>query len=118
MKAFVAALCTLGVLIAVIALNAAFVHQTASALEKQIDNLEIGKEDALFVLEEFWNKKKTLIGLSASTNRIQDIDERIAEIHAAIEQKDEAELKTASHLTLVAIERLRHHERCSIDNLL
>jgi aconitate hydratase len=36
----------------------------------------------------------------------------------AVAQKDEAELQTASHLALVAIERLRHHERCSIDNLL
>lgn len=118
MKAFIASLCALAALLGLIALNATFVHRTASALEERIEALEISNTDSLFELERYWKEKKTLIGLSVSTNMIQDIDERIAEMHAAIVQEDEVEFEVASHLALVAIERVRYHERCSIDNLL
>lgn len=118
MKAFIASLCALAALLGLIALNAAFVHRTAGALEERIEALEIKDENALLELERYWQEKKTLIGLSVSTNMIQSIEERIAEIHAAIVQQDEVELELASRLALVAIERIRYAERCSIDNLL
>ena len=118
MKAFIASLCALAALLGLIALNVAFVHRTANALEERIEALEIDSLDPVLELERYWKEKKTLIGLSVSTNKIQDIDERIAEIHAAIAQGDEVELEIASRLALVAIERIRYHERCSIDNLL
>lgn len=118
MKAFIASLCALAALLGLIALNAAFVHRTANALEERIEALEINSLDALLELEHYWKEKKTLIGLSVSTNMIQSIDERIAEMHAAVVQGGEVEFETASRLALVAIERIRYHERCSIDNLL
>jgi hypothetical protein len=118
MKAFIASLCVLVALLGLILLNAAFVHRTASGLEARIEALKIGNAEALSELEYYWKEKKTLIGLSVSTNMIQSIDEHIAEMHAAIAQKDETELEIASRLALVAIERIRYHERCSIDNLL
>lgn len=118
MKAFIASLCTLAALLGLIAVNASFVHRTASGLEVRIKAVEIDDDDALSELENYWKEKKTLIGLSVSTNMIQGIDERIAEMHAAIAQRDEVELEAASRLALVAIERVRYHERCSIDNLL
>lgn len=118
MKAFIASLCALAALLCLILLNAAFVHRTAGELTGRIEALEINDTDALSELEHYWKEKKALIGLSVSTNMIQSIDERIAEMHAAIVQGDEVELEAASRLALVAIERVRYHERCSIDNLL
>ena len=118
MKAFIASLCALIALLGLIALNATFIHRTASALEERIQALEIDSMDPVLELDRYWKEKKALIGLSVSTNMIQDIDEQIAEIHAAIAQKDNAALESASRLALVAIERIRYHERCSIDNLL
>ena len=118
MKAFIASLCVLTVLLGLILLNATFVHRTASDLEERIEALGIDDVAPLLELERYWKEKKTLIGLSVSTNMIQSIDERIAEMHAAIVQGDEVELEVASRLALVAIERIRYHERCSIDNLL
>ena len=118
MKAFIASICVLAALLGLIVLNAAFIHRTANALEDHVVALTIGDENALLELERYWQQKKTLIGLSVSTSMIQSIDERIAEMHAAIVQRDEVELETASRLALVAIERVRYHERCSIDNLL
>ena len=118
MKAFIASLCALAALLGLIAVNAVFLHRTASGLEARVNAVEIDDADALLELEHYWKEKKTLIGLSVSTSMIQSIDERIAEMHAAIVQRDEVELETASRLALVAIERVRYHERCSIDNLL
>ena len=118
MKAFIASLCALAALLGVIAWNAVFIHHTAKHLEEHIKALEIDSLDAISQLEQHWEEKKTLIGLSVSTNMIQAIDEHIAEIHAAAVQRDEAAFEAASRLALVAIERIRHHERCSIDNLL
>lgn len=118
MKAFIASLCALAALLGLIALNAAFIHRTAGALEERIEALTPDNARALAELEHYWEEKKTLIGLSVSTDMIQSIDERIAEIHTAIVQGDEAGLQVAARLALVSIERVRHNERCSIDNLL
>ena len=118
MKAFIASLCAFAALLGLIALNAAFIHQTANALEERVEALTSGDESSLLELERYWQQKKTLIGLSVSTDMIRDIDDRFAEIHTAITQEDEAELEKACRLVLVAIERVRYNERCSIDNLL
>ena len=118
MKAFIASICVLAALLGLIALNAAFIHRTATALEARVEALTTDNENALSELERYWQQKKTLIGLSVATDKIRSIDERIAEIHTAIAQGDEAELEVAARLALVAIEYMRYSERCSIDNLL
>ena len=118
MKTFIVSLCVFSVLLGLIAFNAAFIHRTTSTLKKQIEELTIDSKSELMNLEQYWKQKKTLIGLSVSSDLIRDIDERIAEIHTAIAQEDEAGLEACARLALVAIERMRHNERCSIDNLL
>ena len=117
MKTFIASLCALAALLGLITLNASFIHRTASTLEKYVESLTPNSENSLLELESYWQQKKTLIGLSVSTDMIRDIDEHIAEIRIAIEQRDETELAIATRLALVAIERVRYNERCSIDNL-
>ena len=118
MKTFIVSLFVFIGLLGLIAFNAAFIHRTASTLKAHIEELTIDGKSELTNLEEYWKEKKTLIGLSLSSDLIRDIDERIAEIHTAVAQEDEAELEAAARLALVAIERMCHNERCSIDNLL
>ncbi|MBO5327381.1 MAG: DUF4363 family protein [Clostridia bacterium] len=118
MKAFIASICALTALLLLIVLNAAFIHRTANALEDRVTALNVKDENTLLELERYWQQKKTLIGLSVDTDKICAIDERIAEIHTAIAQGDQAELEAAARLALVAIECVRYSERCSIDNLL
>ena len=118
MKAFIASICVFAALLGLIILNAAFIHRTANTLEDRVVALTVGDENALLELEHYWQQKKTLIGLSVATDKICAIDERIAEIHTGIAQGDEAALRAAARLALVAIERVRYNERCSIDNLL
>ena len=118
MKAFITSLCVFTVLLGLIIWNAAFIHRTANTLERCVEALSINQYDSFLELERYWKEKKTLMGLSVSTGMIQSIDERLAEMRAAILQKDETELAISSHLVLVAIERVRYNERFSIDNLL
>ena len=112
MKTFIASLCALAALLGLITLNASFIHRTANTLEKHVEALTPNSENSLLELESYWQQKKTLIGLSVSTDMIRDIDERIAEIRIAIaDDKGDAAHKHGG----LAASRTRQNQEGMID---
>ena len=119
MKAFYASLLLFALLLAVIALNAVFVRQTAAALEAQLQEIaETENAEAhMTALWSLWQRRRTLLCLSVPIDTVEKMEDRLTELDAAIKSKDADGIMLAVRLSVSEARRLSFAERFSTENV-
>ena len=119
MKTFYASLIVFVLLLALISVNAVFIHRTAGDLETQLRELPSceAAEHAVAQLEAYWNKRKAWIGFSVPATKMEEMSNHITELRNAAEQQDCKDFELARSLTLETLWRIRHHEKFTAENL-
>ena len=112
MKAFVASLILLGLMLLLIAGNALYVKHVTNNMEEQLGAvLQSDNADTADALWQEWCRARRWLRLSVPVETVNEIDDRLAEVCVAASKKDADELVLAVRLSLNAIRRMRDIER-------
>lgn len=120
MKTFYGSLVAFAIVTFLIVANAIYIRKTATALEARLTPLltqDVSTEQ-VEDLEKYWEKRKTVVGLSMPATVGWNISDRIIEIRSAAEKKDAEGLDLAVRLALEAVARMRKTEGFAIEALL
>lgn len=120
MKTFYATLSAFALLLVMICANAFYIRSTAKELTVQI--LPFLNEDCteadIASLEAYWDKQRTLVGLSVPAEVVFAIDERLTEMSSALACQSGDDMDTAARLALDAVSRMKCIEGFSLDSVL
>lgn len=120
MKTFYAALVIFLILLILIVCNGIFIRRTAKELEEKLQTLPPCEdaEAAVAALSDFWEARKTWVGLSIPNEIVRDMTDRMTEVAVAAKQKNSENFDLAIQLSINAARQLRYAEQISIENLL
>ena len=120
MKTFYATLSTFALLLVMICANAFYIKSTARELTVRI--LPFLNEDyteaEIAALGAYWEKQRTLVGLSVPAEAVFAIDEHLTEMRSALACHSKDDMDTAARLALDAVSRMKCIEGFSLDAVL
>ena len=120
MKAFLFSICVMGLLIAVILVNAAYVGRVSEEMQSALSHLpECSKatEEAQALLLR-WQKEEKLLELSVSAIDMNDICNLLTELCVAARLNNEEAFEQARALCLLGLSRIHLLERFSFLHIL
>ena len=97
MKAFIAALVLLAILIGIVTGGSILLSASTQALSEQAMLLseKEGREEQLAAFEKAWDAKRAWYMLVLNTNEIGKVDEAVAEVRASLESKSDSDYAIA-----------------------
>ena len=106
-------------LLAGILWNARYIRTSEAYLRETVEELQAveGRAERLSELEEFWQKRRDLFGLSVGFRELDHFEELLVELRWAHDGGLEAEFQRCRVLLLDAIEEISRNERISVGNI-
>ena len=120
MRSVVISLFLFALLVFLTAVNVKFIGDSEKyivSLAEEMAN-ESGREDALSSLEDFWNRRKDIIGLTVSYTQLDRMSEMLVCARCAYDAKNEHEFQKYRALIIDAAEGISRTEKFSIGNIL
>lgn len=113
MKAFLFSIFALALLVSIILVNAAYVGRVTDTMQLALQDLPQcsqakEKADALLTL---WEKEETHLALSVSATDMNDVENHLIALHAAVRLNDEEAFERSRALCLVTVARIHDLER-------
>ena len=118
MKAVVISIILFGLLLGGIYWNGTFVGQISGVLEEYGERLSEPCEDDLKSLEDYWESKRELLGLSVSGTYLDGMDRTIISMRAAYESGDSQEYLKQISIFRHTAKEMGNAERVALKNIL
>ena len=108
-----------GILIVCLTANALFIKDFAESVNDTVSRLEVpeGREENLTELENYWKKKREIVGLSVSHIQLEKLGDIIINLRQAHLSGDEAEFQRNLKLLRELVRNLERTETISFENL-